>query len=169
MKRLQLIDIEKTNTSSSPRTFHEFLQETMKKILNLKPLTTKTALATFYSECHPCTTTIFHSSNDFLQRISSVLDYGLKILPVLVQFELLSTTKIKDVYIFQGFNKTTYENESWCFLSKKAKSDSELLEHINLFFDSDRSHHTMRLWMYCLEDGDTDCLQNTAQAPCSST
>lgn len=147
-----------TEQLTKPQLFDDFLQETMKKIIQLHPLSKKTLLAVFYDECHPCTSTIFNSSKDFVQRIATVLDYGLKILPALSQFELFTIVKVGGAYVFEGKNKESHEDESWCFLSKNFKSETELLQQISLFFYSKPNNKIGKLWIYCLEDGDIDCL-----------
>ncbi|MDQ0253992.1 hypothetical protein J2S74_001365 [Evansella vedderi] len=156
-----VVSVETPKNHSNIKDFQEFINKVMWKIINESNCDNKKALDILYKECHPCVTSIFSSSAEFLLKMTAVVDYILQLVPKLMSFKLKEVININGVYLYIGKNNhETDVVEVWAFLSSKKGKGPSLDDNIQLVLNSLHPSNPWCCFLYDLETGDLNALHS---------
>ncbi|UCZ54198.1 hypothetical protein LGQ02_05405 [Bacillus shivajii] len=152
-----MLVINRTKSPTSKSTVQDLINQMMKQIMiESKTIEKKNLLDTIYRECHPCVSSLFSTSGDFLLRMSAIIDYILQILTRLRAFDLKQIIEYRGTYIFFGKNNQDL-TEVWVFLSAETKEDQLFKHGIKDIISENSSSNFSSPWvcfLYCLDDGE---------------
>ncbi len=134
-------------------TLQDLVQLTFAKSMSSQSITKMKMLNHFYEESHPCLDRVFHSSADFLIKITAIIDYSLKVQHRLSCFCLKNIVFYENIFIFTGNHRDKkMKKETWIFLTNESKPYiPKLVEYLKSHSPTETRQHNC--YIYEVESG----------------
>ncbi|MCR6109878.1 hypothetical protein HXA35_05930 [Bacillus sp. A301a_S52] len=136
-------------------SFHDLVQQMMTKILIERTPSKQRMMTVMHEECHHHFSTVFTSFDDYILKLSKVMDHLLKLLPYLKQLNFKHVIPLTCSHVFEAADTS----EGWCFVSHDTLHTTCLYNELTQHLREQKSHRLNAIWVYHLESGDIDLIK----------